>query len=88
MVRPFRMITAVAFLVLAIVVSGCQTQGSGEVPSSLGAPSVTPVAYAPQQPVARAKSVLVVDAMTGRELYAVDADAPRYPASLTKLMTL
>ncbi len=92
MVRPFRMITAVAFLLVTIVVSGCQTQGSGEVPASLGipveTPFVTPVAYAPQQPVARAKSALVVDATTGRELYAVDADAPRYPASLTKLMTL
>lgn len=31
---------------------------------------------------------LVIDANTGRVLYARDADAARYPASLTKMMTL
>ncbi len=31
---------------------------------------------------------LVVDANTGRVLHADDADAPRFPASLTKMMTL
>ncbi len=33
-------------------------------------------------------SSLVVEARTGRELSAVNADEPRYPASLTKMMTL
>lgn len=33
-------------------------------------------------------SLLVVDAATGQTLHAVDADRPRYPASLTKMMTL
>jgi D-alanyl-D-alanine carboxypeptidase len=33
-------------------------------------------------------SAIVVDADTGRVLHAQDADAPRYPASLTKMMTL
>lgn len=33
-------------------------------------------------------SSVVVDARTGRLLYADDADAARYPASLTKMMTL
>jgi D-alanyl-D-alanine carboxypeptidase len=31
---------------------------------------------------------IVVDAKTGKTLYASNADAPRYPASLTKIMTL
>lgn len=31
---------------------------------------------------------LVIDAKTGKTLYAEQADAPRYPASLTKMMTL
>lgn len=39
-------------------------------------------AYHPPQ------SAIVVDAATGRVLYAQAPDAPRYPASLTKLMTL
>lgn len=33
-------------------------------------------------------SSIVIDAATGRELEAVSADEPRYPASLTKMMTL
>lgn len=33
-------------------------------------------------------SAILVDARTGQTLYAQNADAPRYPASLTKLMTL
>jgi D-alanyl-D-alanine carboxypeptidase len=31
---------------------------------------------------------IVVDAKTGKVLYSEDADALRYPASLTKMMTL
>jgi D-alanyl-D-alanine carboxypeptidase len=33
-------------------------------------------------------AAIVVDATTGDELFAVNADEPRYPASLTKMMTL
>ncbi|MGE3364590.1 MAG: D-alanyl-D-alanine carboxypeptidase family protein [Rhizobiaceae bacterium] len=33
-------------------------------------------------------AVLVIDGNTGRTLHAVNAEAPRYPASLTKMMTL
>jgi len=33
-------------------------------------------------------AALVIDANTGRTLYAVNAEAQRYPASLTKMMTL
>src|SRR5918992_1740516 len=33
-------------------------------------------------------SAVAVDAHTGRVLFAQNADAPRYPASLTKVMTL
>lgn len=31
---------------------------------------------------------IVIDVLTGNDLYAQDADEPRYPASLTKIMTL
>jgi D-alanyl-D-alanine carboxypeptidase len=44
---------------------------------------------APQPAFANAKYAgIVVDAKTGKTLYASNADAPRYPASLTKMMTL
>lgn len=33
-------------------------------------------------------AAIVIDANTGKTLYSQDADAPRYPASLTKMMTL
>lgn len=34
------------------------------------------------------QSAVVIDASTGKTMYADDADALRYPASLTKMMTL
>ncbi len=42
----------------------------------------------PQTAAAAPDSAIVVDAKTGRTLYAQAADARRYPASLTKMMTL
>ena len=33
-------------------------------------------------------AAIVVDANTGKTLFSSSADAPRYPASLTKMMTL
>ena len=36
----------------------------------------------------RKYAAIVVDAKTGEVLYAKRADAPRYPASITKVMTL
>ena len=34
------------------------------------------------------KAAIVIDASTGKTLYSSNADSPRYPASLTKMMTL
>ena len=42
---------------------------------------------APAAPIIGAKSYLVIDTKTGRELAALDADSPLAPASLTKIMT-
>ena len=39
-------------------------------------------------PTSSKYAAIVVDASTGRTLYATAADQPRYPASLTKMMTL
>ena len=45
-------------------------------------------AYAPAWAETAKNAVLVIDANTGNTLYASSADEPRYPASLTKMMTL
>ena len=42
----------------------------------------------PAAAVGSAYAALVVDANTGRSLYAVNENAPRHPASITKVMTL
>ncbi len=42
---------------------------------------------APAPPIIGAKSYLVIDSTTGRELASLDPDAPLAPASLTKIMT-
>ncbi|MFN3499705.1 MAG: serine hydrolase, partial [Pannonibacter indicus] len=52
------------------------------------APAPLAVSLAPAKAEVRGKSVLVVDMATGQELDSFNADAPRYPASLTKMMTL
>ena len=41
----------------------------------------------PAAPIIGAKSYLVIDATTGHEIAALDADVPLAPASLTKIMT-
>jgi len=40
-----------------------------------------------QDPVVQGKSAIIIDAATGKVLWAKDAEAPRYPASTTKIMT-
>lgn len=85
---------AVALLLVAGL-AACQT-AQGTAPAAPGAPatatvqtaSLPTIGYAPGTAEERGYSALVLDASTGRELYAVDADAARFPASLTKMMTL
>lgn len=47
-----------------------------------------PRAWAVPEPNVSAKSAIVIEASTGQVLYEKDADARRYPASTTKIMTL
>jgi len=85
----------VSVLVLAVLLAACQT---AQAPTTVAAPSsaapaaqsatLPVISYAPATAVERGFSALVLNAGTGEELYAVDADAARYPASLTKMMTL
>src|SRR5437660_11968346 len=55
------------------------------VAASAGAQSVPAAAVPP--PAIAAKAYLLVDILSGQTLVAVNADEPREPASLTKLMT-
>lgn len=84
---------------LGLLLAACQsaptTSGSANKPApsvQTSAPATTtpvaPVSYAPPTAVAQGYSALVLNAATGQELYAVNADAARFPASLTKMMTL
>ena len=67
---------------------------SAGVASTAGPIALAPVAqpnvpfFSGGTPQARAPSAIVVDARTGKILYDDDADGLRYPASLTKMMTL
>jgi D-alanyl-D-alanine carboxypeptidase len=61
-------------LFMLLVVAGCTTTPPAEI---LAVP-------APPQKYA----AIVVDARTGKQIFEVNSTAPRYPASLTKMMTL
>jgi D-alanyl-D-alanine carboxypeptidase len=65
----------VAALALLLLVAGCTTVAP---PATVLAVPATPEKYA----------AIVVDARTGKTLFEVNSTAPRYPASLTKMMTL
>ena len=67
----------------ALALAACQSIDSADL-----APQRPPAAAAGSLAEERAHAVLVVDATSGRPLYTENADALRYPASLTKMMTL
>ncbi len=80
-------------MVAGLLLASCQT-ASGPVSTAAVTPQASApqtaslVSYAPSTAVPRGHSVLVLDAASGRELHAVNADEARFPASLTKMMTL
>jgi D-alanyl-D-alanine carboxypeptidase len=67
---------AVALCAVLVLAGGCATSG-GPI-DALAPPPGPPTKY----------SALVIDASSGTTLYQADATATRYPASLTKMMTL
>ncbi|MEP4767723.1 MAG: D-alanyl-D-alanine carboxypeptidase family protein [Roseibium sp.] len=84
----------VSVLLLAVSLAACQTApaaptaGTGSQVAAVQSSSLPTISYAPATAIERGYSALVLNAATGEELYAVDADAARFPASLTKMMTL
>ncbi|WP_306142911.1 D-alanyl-D-alanine carboxypeptidase family protein [Roseibium sp. MMSF_3412] len=87
----------VGAVLLALMLAACQTaqapspSASSATPSadtSVQTASLPATGYAPATAQERGFSALVLNASTGEQLYAVDADAARFPASLTKMMTL
>lgn len=87
-----------AFVIgLAALLAACQTAQGPAISTAPVPATATPavqtsslptLSYTPATAVERGFSALVLNASTGEELYAVEADAPRFPASLTKMMTL
>ena len=81
-------------LVAGAFLAACQTAMPPAAPSGKASAPAQPqaveaVSYAPAATaVAKGYSELVMDMATGAELSSLNADAPRYPASLTKMMTL
>lgn len=74
---PFR---AAAMLLLMLALAACSTSKTLEV----GPPSLSPMSM----PMSGKYAAIVVDGNSGSVLYEVDSNAQRYPASLTKMMTL
>ncbi|MFI0844100.1 D-alanyl-D-alanine carboxypeptidase family protein [Mesorhizobium sp. IMUNJ 23232] len=74
---PFR---AAAMLLLVLGLAACSTSKTLEV----APPSLSPMST----PMSGKYAAIVVDGNSGAVLYEVDSNAQRYPASLTKMMTL
>lgn len=75
-IAPLR--AAAMLLVMSIALAACSTTET-----------LQQVAPSSSRPTSSLKyASIVVDANTGSVLYEVDSSAPRYPASLTKMMTL
>lgn len=67
-----------ALLAVLVIAAGCSTNSGGPALEAMAPPPGPATKY----------SALVVDVSSGETLYQVNATAVRYPASLTKMMTL
>lgn len=92
------MLRRLSLLALLLLAAGCQSAASPPAPQAAISQQPVGSSYAGTQdtlsyaasvaPGAPQFAAIVIDAENGRTLYAEEADSPRYPASLTKLMTL
>jgi D-alanyl-D-alanine carboxypeptidase len=69
------------------LVAGCSSSDGPKGPS-LAADPARPLGQTVQAVPRRAYAAIVMDARTGKVLHETNAHSPRYPASLTKMMTL
>ena len=77
LIEPFHLARTFSVLLLLALVAGCATSSSDVLQAT------------PPPPLASEKyAAIVVDGNSGRALHQVNANAYRYPASLTKMMTL
>ena len=86
----------VALLALASLFTACRAPGGWAAPAPAAVPASVPAAPAPKpaapagkDPLAlQSPAAVLMDAASGRVLYAKDEHARRSPASITKLMTM
>ncbi len=81
-------VTALALTLLATASAPAEARGRHAFHRYAHTPHVAHSARAVFGSTAPNFSAIVIDANTGRELYGVNEDAPRHPASITKVMTL
>ena len=80
----------IALLASFAVLAACskETPPAAETPAvATPAAAATPLAPLPSPPDVKARSYVLIDAASGRELAALEPDTRQEPASLTKLMT-
>lgn len=75
-------------LALAVLAAGCVSNGPNRSANVLPSTEPVPTASVPVAVSKRAYSALVIDARNGKVLHETAATSYRYPASLTKMMTL
>lgn len=85
--RLGRSLTAVAALLLALLAGVSATRGFEQERADNGVVAVGDPFAAPAPPSISAEAAFVFDASVGTELYALEPDEPRAPASLTKVAT-
>ena len=81
-------VAAVALALLTAAAGSAEARGRHGFHRFSHNPHVAHAARAALGSTAPNFSAIVIDANTGRELYGVNEDAPRHPASITKVMTL
>lgn len=87
--RVGRLVPVAALAVAVVAGSGAaEARGRHGFHRFAHNPHVAHAARAALGSVAPNFSAIVIDANSGRELYGVNEDAPRHPASITKVMTL
>ena len=87
MKKILKRVTGVFLCVAMAVGIFCTTSAYAEGADASADNTQAQAAQWPTGPEVQAGSAIIMDAATGTVLYEKDADTPRYPASITKIMT-